>query len=113
MATKTSTYLRFVELSRTVMNMIHTEHLDETARLLLDELAVRDGHGKPMTVAELMALQKIASPATLHKKFNLLLKAQMVDTIFEGDNRRTKYVTLLPKAKSFYTRLDGVLAKSI
>ena len=45
-----------------------------------------------------MNLKSIGSPAMLHRKINNLLSLNMVELVFEGSNRRTKY--LLPTAQA-------------
>ena len=53
------------------------------------------------SVSQAIALNKIASPATLHRKLDELREAGLIEQVFEGTDRRTKY--LVPtKAVDFY-----------
>lgn len=60
--------------------------------LLLNEIAVRNLEGKTITVTEAMTISTIASPATIHRKLDELRDVGLIEQIFEGKNRRTKFL---------------------
>jgi hypothetical protein len=77
----------------------HTEQLpDLDAQVLLIRIAMAHDKKIPMNVTQAMALKTIGSPAMLHRKINDLLHKGLVDLVFEGTNRRTKY--LIPTSLS-------------
>lgn len=61
-------------------------------------VAVANDKKQPLNVTQAMSLKNIGSPAMLHRKINDLLKHGLIELVFEGTNRRTKY--LLPTAKA-------------
>jgi hypothetical protein len=69
---------------------------DLDAQVLLMRIAVASDKKEPMNVTQAMALKSIGSPAMLHRKINDLLHKGLVELVFEGTNRRTKY--LIPTA---------------
>ncbi len=88
-----STYLRFLALVHTIDGAsTQLANVDETAKHLLNVIALNHSNGKPLTVTEAMALKSIASPATIHRKLNDLIEVGLVEQVFEGKNRRTKYL---------------------
>jgi hypothetical protein len=67
-------YLRFLRIVQTLDGRRNSlQDIDVTALQLLNEIAVRHFDGKTLTVSQAIALNKIASPATLHRKLDELL----------------------------------------
>ena len=85
------------------------EHLDVTSKLILDEIAIGVAKEKPMTVSEVMGLKELGSPATLHRKLTILLEANLVHSVFMGNNRRTKYINLAPSGQAYFERLSSAI----
>lgn len=77
----------------------HTERLpDLDAQVLLIRIAMAHDKKIPLNVTQAMGLKAIGSPAMLHRKINDLLHKGLVELVFEGTNRRTKY--LIPTSLS-------------
>jgi hypothetical protein len=77
----------------------HSERLpDLDAQVLLIRIAMAHDKKLPMNVTQAMGLKTIGSPAMLHRKINDLLHKGLVELVFEGTNRRTKY--LIPTSLS-------------
>jgi DNA-binding transcriptional ArsR family regulator len=111
-----SIYLRFLNLSQAITSEF--EGVDLTTLRLLETIAVAHTQGKPLTVTNAMALSAIASPATLHRKMDALREAGLIDQVFEGTNRRTKYLAPTNACQIFRQHgqghdhsLKGVMAK--
>jgi DNA-binding MarR family transcriptional regulator len=56
-----------------------------------------------------MALDSIASPATIHRKLDQLRELGMIDTVFEGKNRRTKYLVPTKAAHDYFDQVGQVM----
>lgn len=82
-----------------VENKHHAGIPDIDAQLLLMRIAMAHHSQTPLNVTQAMNLRHIGSPAMLHRKINDLLSWGMVELVFEGSNRRTKY--LQPSAKAY------------
>ena len=95
-----SLYLKFLSYSSDA-NL----DIDHTAHKLLEIIAVCAQH-EPLTVTEAMELTEIASPATVHRKLNQLIAKQLITAVYDGQNRRTKYLVLMPKAISYFHKLS-------
>jgi DNA-binding MarR family transcriptional regulator len=102
-------YLRFLNLLRGVESTLLPPSLDSTSKCLLERIACQHAIGQPLTITEAMALHDVASPATIHRKIDDLRTAGLVDTEFQGDNRRTKYLTPTSKARKYFDKVNALL----
>jgi len=105
-------YLRFVNILKSMQKEDVTADLEPVCALILDDIAVRELHDEPMTVSDVMELINLASPATLHRKFSQMLENEWVETRFQNDNRRTKYIHLTKKSKSYYELKGKAMKKA-
>ena len=66
----------------------HSDALDETAKRLLEVIALSYAQNRPLTVSAAMALEPIASPNTPHRKLGLLHKLRLIygQTFFDRKN---------------------------
>jgi DNA-binding MarR family transcriptional regulator len=60
-----------------------------------------------------MNLGSIASPATLHRKLDALREAGFIEFVFEGKNRRTKYLVPTSNADKYFDKLGDALVIAI
>jgi DNA-binding MarR family transcriptional regulator len=107
-----ATYLRFLQLTHAIHDgSSHLESVDETAKQLLNVIAVHHANGKPLTVTEAMALSLIASQATIHRKLDVLLEIGLIEQKFEGKNRRTKYLVPTKLADEHFANLGKAMVQ--
>lgn len=104
-----SIYLRFLSLLHAIEGKGELPNLDLDAKRLLEVIGVQHSQGKPLTVSDAMAMTHIASPATIHRKLDVLRDIGMIDTYFEGKNRRTKYLCPTPQAASYFSKVGEVM----
>ena len=106
-------YLRFLTLLHAIEGKGELPALDLDAKKLLETIAVRHTQGKPLTVTEAMAMSHIASPATIHRKLDVLREIGMIDTQFEGSNRRTKFLVPTSQAVQYFQTYSKVMNQAI
>ena len=107
-------YLRFLRIARDVdVQKTPVKNIDSTALLLLNEIAVQHYDGKNITVTEAMLLSKIASPATVHRKLDELRAAGLIEQVFEGKNRRTKYLVPTKEADSYFAKMSKAITNAV
>jgi DNA-binding MarR family transcriptional regulator len=87
--------------------------IDLDAKKLLEVIAVRHEQKRPLTVTEAMGLLTIASPATIHRKLDQLREMGLIDTVFEGKNRRTKFLTPTVKAHEYFENVGRAMEQAI
>ena len=108
-----SMYLRYLAMARTVHESdTHLTAVDETGKRLLEVIALSHAENRPLTVSAAMALEPIASPGTIHRKLDLLRELGLINQIFQGDNRRTKYLVPTQVTDTYFDNLGQVLAKA-
>jgi DNA-binding MarR family transcriptional regulator len=106
-------YLRFLNLIHALDGGQHAPAMDLDAKKLLEVIAVRHGQGKPLTVTDAMALHTIASPATIHRKLDQLRELGMIDTVFEGKNRRTKFLVPTQQALTYFGKVGEAMQQAL
>jgi len=107
-------YLRFLRIARDVdVQKTPVKNIDSTALLLLNEIAVQHHEGKNITVTQAMLLSNIASPATVHRKLDELREAGLIEQVFEGKNRRTKYLVPTKEADSFFAKMSKAITNAV
>ncbi len=107
-------YLRFLRIARAVeIQNTPIKNIDSTALLLLNEIAVQHLDGKNITVTEAMLLSNIASPATVHRKLDELREAGLIEQVFEGKNRRTKYLVPTKEADSYFAKMSKAITNAV
>jgi len=106
-----NTYLRFLSLAHALEGSTVLT-VDETARHLLQLIALRHAQGNPLTVTEAITMSTVASPATIHRKLDALREADLIVQTFEGKNRRTKYLAPTPAADAYFAKLGEVMSKA-
>jgi hypothetical protein len=107
-------YLRFLRIARDVdVQKTPVKNIDSTALLLLNEIAVQHHEGKNITVTQAMLLSNIASPATVHRKLDELREAGLIEQVFEGKNRRTKYLVPTKEADSYFAKMSKAITNAV
>ena len=106
-------YIRFLRIARGVNIQTPVKNIDSTALLLLNEIAVQHYDGKNITVTQAMLLTNIASPATVHRKLNELIEVSLIEQVFEGKNRRTKYLIPTKEAESYFAKMSKAITNAV
>ena len=106
-------YMRFLSILHALEGRDEIPPMDLDAKKLLEVIAVRHEQQKPLTVTEAMALNNIASPATIHRKLDQLRDLGMVTTVFDGTNRRTKYLVPTDAAHSYFNSVGQAMTDAI
>ena len=106
-------YMRFLNLIHALDGGVNAPQMDLDAKKLLEVVSVRHNLVKPLTVTEAMALNHIASPATIHRKLDQLRELGMIDTVFEGKNRRTKYLVPTQAAHDYFNAVGRAMKEAV
>ena len=106
-------YIRFLRIARGVNIQTPVKNIDSTALLLLNEIAVQHYDGKNITVTQAMLLSNIASPATIHRKIDELRAAGLIEQVFQGKNRRTKYLVPTKEANSYFAKMSKAITSAV
>ena len=105
-----NTYLRFLHQVHRVTKKGRLTDLEPVCSRLLDEIAIQEHGGSPLTVTALMGLSHIASPATLHRKMQRLLQDDLIQLNVDSENRRSKFVVLSKRGHRRYDLLSTLMS---
>jgi Fe2+ or Zn2+ uptake regulation protein len=106
-------YLRFLNLIHAIDGGEHAPAMDLDAKKLLEVIAVHHAQEKPLTVTDAMAMNSIASPATIHRKLDQLRELGMIDTVFQGKNRRTKFLVPTQTAHDYFEKIGRAMQQAL
>lgn len=109
MTTNRQMYVRFLHATLMLEAEKKLQDIDLMELKLLEMLAVASEAEKPMTVGEAMSTDRIASPATLHRKIRSLIDTGYVTSEFVGKNRRTRYLIPTEKADAFFSQMGTAM----
>lgn len=87
--------------------------LDLVSERLLCYISVQHSCGLTLTVTECMRLSSVASPATVHRKITELLNAGWIQTVYDGENKRNKYLAPTQRANRHFLKISKLLIQSI
>lgn len=107
-----SAYLRFLQLARAVQALPEGEDMDANELALLESVVLRWHEGKPMTVREAIGLDRLGSPATLHKRITRLREKDMIGTLHLDGDRRAKYLTPTKRSLTYFDHLGQSLTQA-
>lgn len=105
-------YFRFLSLVNALEQDSDLQRIDQESKRLLDVITVKHHAGSALTVTQAMALEFIASPATIHRKIDLLLEMGLIDFEFKDGNRRSKYLVPTQTADAHYAKLGKALSSA-
>ena len=106
-----SAYLRFLQLARAVQALPEGEEMDANELALLEAVVLRWHEGTPMTVREAIGLERLGSPATLHKRITRLRDKDMLGNLNIDGDRRAKYLTPTPRSLAYFDHLGQSLTQ--
>ena len=104
-------YLRFLQLARTFQADPSEAAMDANERALLEAVALRWFEDEPMTVREAIAMERLGSPATLHKRITRLRQKDMLVAFNQEGDRRAKYLIPSEKTLKMFAELGGNMQK--
>lgn len=102
-------YLRFLRLSKALSDDAIV-NLNANHRELLESIALAWHDGSPMSVRQAISLQALGSPATLHKRLDVLRTQGYLEELFVEGDKRTKLLGLTPKALNYFEQLGHFMA---
>ena len=107
-------YLKFLQNIAALQPIqLKYKDLSPTAILLLNEIAVKDFEDQPFKVTQAMGFNALGSPANLHRKLDELLDAGMISFSYNGNNRRTKYITLTQTAFDYFQTKSKAMVQAV
>jgi DNA-binding MarR family transcriptional regulator len=107
-----NSYLQFLSLCKFPNSDNLPPGISPDSQALLGIIAVANAEGHPLTVMQTMALQHLASPATIHRRVDALREGLLIDMVYRKGDRRTKYLVPTELADRYFARM-GELMRSV
>jgi SOS-response transcriptional repressor LexA len=105
-------YIKFLSDFQKIESANTSKGLDLVGESLLGYIAVHFAKGLTLTVTECMRISTVASPATIHRKISDLIEQGWIESVYEGENRRTKYLAPTAKAVKYFEKVSKLVSKS-
>ncbi len=106
-------YLRYLVLAEA----LRQSHIDfsgnEIGKKLLETIAIKNAQGHPMVVTETMDLSEIASPATIHRRIEVLKKAGLIQVFQTEKNHKIKYLVPTQASIDYFEKLGKLMTSAI
>ena len=107
-------YLRYLVLAETLRKSnIDLSNIDEIGKKLLETIAIKSAQGQPMVVTQTMELSDIASPATIHRRIEILKKAGLVKVFQTEQNQKIKYLVPTQTSIDYFEKLGKLMASAM
>lgn len=107
-----SPYTNFLNLLQGLLKLEKFPAMSALSKLILDQIALHEDVGKPLTVREMIGVDQIASPATLHKHLASLRASGYVAARSEGSDKITKYLVLTSLGHEYVNTLSKAIVQA-
>ena len=104
-------YLRFVRLMESMESSKSFAELDSLEKKLLEYIATHECAGTSLLVGDIIYLNGIGSPATLHRRLANLEKLGFIRHGQDIDGRK-KCIELTPKARDYFFKMGRFVVKA-
>ncbi|NBO15167.1 MAG: hypothetical protein EBV20_08540 [Betaproteobacteria bacterium] len=108
-----NSYLQYLELSQKTKMYQAMFAERPICEKLLGMIALENEAGKPYTVSEIMRLEHLGSPCTIHRRMETLREAGLIAQVYKNGDRRTKYLVPTRTASRYFKVMDHVIRQSI
>ena len=113
MGSMENSYIRFLNLSESLVANSGSTKLDATEEQLLRAVMIAHSQGSETLVGDLLVLSHIGSQATLHGRVHNLIAAGHLKLVVDLDDGRKKKVIPTKQALKHYDNLSKLLAKAV
>jgi hypothetical protein len=107
-------YLRYLVLAEALRkSSIDLSGIDDVGEKLLEAIAIRSAQGQPLVVTQTMELSDIASPATIHRRIGILLKAGLIQVKQTEQNQKIKFLVPTQMSIDYFDKLGKLMTAAM
>jgi hypothetical protein len=107
-------YLRYLVLAETLrQSSMSLSGIDDVGKKLLEIIAIKSAQGQPLVVTQTMELSDIASPATIHRRIAILLKAGLIQVMQTEHNQKIKFLVPTQASIDYFDKLGKLMTSAI
>lgn len=108
-----SAYLRFLRLVAVTTMLPGMDRFDANTQALFEEIMLAWSSGTPLSVRQAIYIDRLGSPATLHKRVSTLRKMELIEVAGSEGDRRTKFLVPTSKGLKYIAKLDEACLQSL
>jgi DNA-binding transcriptional ArsR family regulator len=106
-------YLRFIKSKHMLVDEFKRVHgVDKRELHLLEIIGLKNEEKESLMITEVMYVSQCGSPAAIHRSLRILKDAGLVEVLFEGKNRRSKYLAVSEKTSEYFSSLGAALIEA-
>jgi hypothetical protein len=106
-------YLRYLVLAEALRkSSIDLSGIDDIGKKLLEAIAIKSAQGQPLVVTQTMELSEIASPATIHRRIEILKKAGLIQVMQTEQNQKIKFLVPTQISIDYFDKLGKLMASA-
>lgn len=105
-------YMRFLHLAGEVAPLPNMQAFGVNERALFEAIVLAWAGGTPLKVSEAIGIDHLGSAATQHKRLARLRQMELIDTLRQDDDHRTKLLIPTAKGLEYASRVGMALLKS-
>lgn len=105
-------YMRFLRLAGEVDPLPDMQAFGVNERALFEAIVLAWAENKPLKVSEAIGIDRLGSAATQHKRLARLRQMELIDTLRQDDDHRTKLLVPTAKGLEYASRVGVALLKS-
>jgi DNA-binding MarR family transcriptional regulator len=106
-------YLRYLVLAEALRKSnIDLSGIDDIGKKLLEAIAIKSAQGQPLVVTQTMELSEIASPATIHRRIEILKKAGLIQVMQTEQNQKIKFLVPTQISIDYFDKLGKLMASA-
>ena len=107
-------YLRYWVWAETLRkSSIDLSGIDDVGKKLLETIAIKSAQGQPLVVTQTMELSDIASPATIHRRIEILKKAGLIQVMQTEQNQKVKFLVPTQVSIDYFDKLGKLMSSAI
>ena len=107
-------YLRYLVLAEALRKTnLDLSGIDDVGKKLLEIIAINSAQGQPLVVTQTMELSEIASPATIHRRIAILLKAGLIEVVKSDQNQKIKFLVPTQSSIDYFEKMGKLMASAL
>lgn len=89
------------------------DRFDANTKALFEGVLLAWSMDKPLTVRHTIGIERLGSPATLHKRLTTLRKLELIKSVGHDSDRRTKFLVPTNQGLDYAAKLGQACSQSL
>jgi hypothetical protein len=107
-------YLTFLSLADAISApTVNHGNMDFESKKLLEVIYFNYANGTALTVTDAMNQKQVGSPATIHRRIDVLRAEGLVEIAYLGKNKRSKHLKPTQAAEKYFDDINAALLTAL